>query len=524
VTEAFVAEFLAGFDDSRYPADFLQNYELMECLSSNEMGETLLVIDRRTGEYCVAKCYARRSLLSNSSESAVLKQLDHAGLPRFLDEYENEEMHCVVRTYVEGLPLDRYVQTNSLTRKQAIDIAVQLCEILAYLHGQMPPIIHRDIKPQNVIINEDGKITLIDFGISRIYNEASQEDTLCFGTRYYAAPEQYGYSQTDNRADIFSLGVLLYWLLTGKVDAQEAKKSLPDRRLAKIIARCTSFAPKDRFQSARQVMDALTGRTAARRGLLISGVCLLILLAVFFFLKTPVKAPAVLLHPDGNAAFKEPLKISQNDLDSITGLYIFGDKVAVSEEQFRTYNNSFANSEGKIVRGSIRSLDDLVQLKNLREIHISYQFISDLTPLSELTNLEIVDLHHNPIEDIAPLSRLKLLSRVVLFDTNVSDLTPLQDCYRLTSLDVGLTPIQSITALDGLESLQELSIRKAPLRSLDHIETHRMLEKIYLSETQLLDLAPLLELPRLQEIEVSENMRTAAEAVEDRVRFTIRYQ
>ncbi len=72
-----------------------------------------------------------------------------------------------------------------------------MCDILNYLHSQNPPIIHRDIKPQNVIVDERGRVTLIDFGISRMYDAGARADTLCFGTRHYAAPEQYGFAQTD---------------------------------------------------------------------------------------------------------------------------------------------------------------------------------------------------------------------------------------------------------------------------------------------------------------------------------------
>ncbi len=533
MTDALIEDFLAGFDDSRFPVEFLQSYELMECLSHNGIGETLLVRDRQTGAYYVAKCYSDKSLLSQTTENDLLKKLHHEGLPVFIGEYQNEEMLCVVRAFAPGKSLDRLAQESPFTRQQSIAIIVQLCEILIYLHGQTPPIIHRDIKPQNIIVNEQGKITLIDFGISRIYNETSKEDTLCLGTRHYAAPEQYGFSQTDCRSDIFSLGILLCWLLTGNVEVEQAPKAIADHRLANVITKCTAFAPKDRFKNAAQVRDALTGRTTRR--LILAFLCAsLILLAAFFYF---TNAEILNQQPVG-VIFQEPLieqavrlrlgkneaeVISEQDLLSINELYVFGDKAAANEETFKTYAESFVNNDGTVLRGSIRALDDLPKLKNLRALSLAYQNINDLAPLSELTFLVSLDLRHNPLGDVAPLSRIPSLSALSLFDTNVSDLTALSSCSHLSTLDIGYTQVKSIRALDGLDALQTLVIRKAPLQSLDHIETHPMLEKIYLSETQLLDLSPLLDLPRLQQVEVSENMRTAAEAVAEQAQFEIIY-
>jgi serine/threonine protein kinase len=130
----------------------------------------------------------------------------------------------VVRQYVRGVPLNRL--RERLTRDQAVAVAIQLCGVLRYLHEQTPPVIHRDIKPQNIILSDDGLATLIDFGISRYYDKNARSDTVCFGTQEFAPPEQYGFSQTDCRADIFSLGVLLGWMLTG----QTSDFVIPDKR------------------------------------------------------------------------------------------------------------------------------------------------------------------------------------------------------------------------------------------------------------------------------------------------------
>jgi serine/threonine protein kinase len=534
MTDPFIEQFLAGFDDSCYPEEFLKKYELIECLAHNEMGETLLVKDWQTGENYVAKCYPKDTLLPRTTESELLKTLHHEGLPAFVGEYQNEKVLCVVRKYAEGIPLDRLVEETPLSKQQSVSMAVQLCDILKYLHSQTPAVIHRDIKPQNIIVDERGKITLIDFGISRVYDESAQEDTVNFGTKHFAAPEQYGYAQTDCRSDIFSMGVLLGWMLTGKLDVAQAQKAITDLRLKTIVKKCTAFAPENRYKNATQVRNSLTGRTLRSR-MLVSFCALVMIAAILFYIQ-----PSILNNLRANRiSFREPLiedavrlslgkstddMLTEEDLMSVSEIYIYGNKAAANFEVYNQFGDSFVNKDGTIQRGDIKVLDDLKKLPNLTRVFLSYQNISDLTPLAELSHLESIDLRNNPIEDVSPLGNLVSLKVLTLFDTKVSDLTSLSSCSQLIVLDVGSSQIKSIAALDGLDSLRELVIRKAPLRTLDHIETHPMLEKIYLSETQLLDLAPLLKLPRLELVEVSESMRAEADAVADRALFLIVYQ
>lgn len=529
-------DFLMSFDDSRFPDDFLQTYEQMECLANNPAGETLLVKHRKTGVYLIVKCYTDLSLLSHTTESELLRELHHAGIPAFVEEYKNDEMICVVREYAQGIPLDKLAHEKTISEQDATNICVQLCDILSYIHGLTPPIIHRDIKPQNIIVGKDGTIKLIDFGISRIYNEAAQTDTVFFGTQEFAPPEQYGFSQTDTRSDIFSLGVLLCWLLTGKAEVKKVLGSIQNKRLAGIVKKCTAFAPKDRYVNAARIKDAITGRNVRRR--MIAYLCSFMTIAISVFL--------VLIFGRNLAAqqtsciiFEEPLieqavrlelsknddeKIFQEDLLSLTELYVFGDKAAANAEMYMAYSDHFVANDGTVLRGSIRSLNDVAKIKNIRQLHLAYQNINDLSPLSQLVSLECVELKHNPIQDVSPLSQLTSLYSLTLFDTNVSDLTNLSGCYRLTNVDVGYTQITSITALDGLDSLHTLAIRKAPLKTLDNVGSHPMLKQIYLSETHLLELIPLLDLPCLQLVEVSESMRKAAEAIAEEANFEIIYQ
>ena len=242
-------EFRASFD-SKYPAAFLEKYHVIECLSATEQGETLLVGEEGTQSYYIAKATASGG---ESAEAALLRTLSHPALPRVHDSFADGKTHILVREFIKGTPLDKAMQDRPFTQHETVDIGIQLCDVLSYLHTQTPPVIHRDVKPGNVILGSGGKVTLIDFGIARTYKADARKDTVFSGTNDFAPPEQYGFSQTDARADIFSLGMLLKYLLTrGELDGQ-----IHDRRLARVVSRCTAFAPRQRYASAASVKRAL---------------------------------------------------------------------------------------------------------------------------------------------------------------------------------------------------------------------------------------------------------------------------
>lgn len=241
-----------AYDEEPYPQGFRESYTIMECLADRNGIDTFLVQDHEERRY-IAKCYSKS--IWAIANNGILDGLEHQGLPHQVASFEDEHMRILVREYVEGTSLDRYAEDNDLTERQIVDICLKLCDILSYLHHRSEPIIHRDIKPQNVIVKPDGTIALIDFDIARVFNDENDTDTVFFGTRSYAPPEQYGFSQTDARADIYSLGVLLRFLLTGS--PRENKNVRVYRPLGKIIRTCTAFAPDERYSDVSLVARAL---------------------------------------------------------------------------------------------------------------------------------------------------------------------------------------------------------------------------------------------------------------------------
>lgn len=248
---------------------FDNKYKIERVLGKGGMGTVYLARNVKLGTLWAIK-QVNKNVGENVdllAEPNMLKKLNHPSLPRIFDIIEDEESIYIIEDYIEGDSLDKVIKdAGRFPEKTVVDWAKQLCEVLIYLHTQKPnPIIYRDMKPANIIVNSEGKVKLIDFGISREYKKGSDSDTTYIGTRGYAAPEQYGTSQTDARTDIYSLGVTLYHLITGKSPNEPPYEIKPVRQLDKklsrgieyIINKCTALDPQRRYQSVKQLLNDL---------------------------------------------------------------------------------------------------------------------------------------------------------------------------------------------------------------------------------------------------------------------------
>lgn len=206
----------------------------------------------------------KQSLLT---ETDLLKKLSHPNLPSIIDIIEQDENFLIVMDYIEGITLDKVISENGpRSQEDVVSWAIQLCDVLQYLHTREPSVIYRDMKPSNVMLKYDGSVVLIDFGTAREYKERAMGDTTCLGTQGYAAPEQFGgKGQTDARTDIYCLGATMYHLLTGHNPSEPPYEMYPithwDSSLSSglegIIQKCTQKNPADRYQSAQELMYAL---------------------------------------------------------------------------------------------------------------------------------------------------------------------------------------------------------------------------------------------------------------------------
>ena len=165
-------------------------------------------------------------------EVSVLSHLDHPNLPRLYEHFQDPGHWYLVMDFIAGETLEEYqskVPNRRLLLSEVLDIGLQLCRVLAYLHSQQPPIIFRDLKPANIMRNHTGQLYLIDFGIARYFKPGQTRDTVALGSPGYAAPEQYGKAQTTPRADIYSLGAVLHQLLTARDPSEAPFRFLPLR-------------------------------------------------------------------------------------------------------------------------------------------------------------------------------------------------------------------------------------------------------------------------------------------------------
>lgn len=198
------------------------------------------------------------------AEANILKRLQHPMLPRIVDIFEDAYSIYIVEDFVEGITLEDLLKRQGRVEEPlALQWFRELCGVLRYLHTQRPnPIIYRDMKPSNIMLQPDGSLKLIDFGIAREYKQASSGDTTYIGTKGYAAPEQFGRAQTDARTDIYALGVTMYHLLTGKSPYEPPYQFVPVRELdpslsrgiEHILNRCVQLEPADRYQSVDELL------------------------------------------------------------------------------------------------------------------------------------------------------------------------------------------------------------------------------------------------------------------------------
>lgn len=219
------------------------------------------------------------------NEAELLVELNHPNLPNVSDFFEEGNKAYLVMEFIEGKTLEK-VQEDAkgpLDERMVMGWALQLCNVLNYLHTRPRPIIFRDMKPSNVMVTADGEIKLIDFGIARIFKAAVTKDTTLLGSQGYAPLEQYGRGQSDARSDIYALGATLYDLLTNNLPADSPSRRInpqifvmPRQLNARIspateaiILKAMADDPKDRYQSAAEMYQAITASGIVTTGSMI---------------------------------------------------------------------------------------------------------------------------------------------------------------------------------------------------------------------------------------------------------------
>lgn len=220
-------------------------FESVRTLKESPRGSVRLIRHRAAGQRFILRRFTGngevyRKLLSYSCQN----------LPVIYEAVSQGEDNLVLEEFIEGDTLGFLLEGALFSPKETRKIIIQLCRALWVLHGLAA--VHRDIKPENVIL-KGSEAVLIDFDAARLHKPEAAADTQILGTTGFAAPEQYGLSQSDARADIYSLGILMNVMLTGKHPSKKMVKG----HLGRVVARCTQVNPEKRYRDVVHLMAAL---------------------------------------------------------------------------------------------------------------------------------------------------------------------------------------------------------------------------------------------------------------------------
>lgn len=493
IREQFLREYQAQvLDKLALPPGLREQYSPQACLKDGE--RQVYLVQDQAGRPAVLKLQPTGREDTLRQEYDLLWSLRHPQLPQPMAYLEWEGKEYLIREYVEGVSLYEQVTAQGpLSPDKVRTAALSLCQVLSYLHSQNPPIICRDVKPQNVVMDPTGRCHLIDLGTARRYRPEQQGDTVFLGTEVTAPPEQFGYQQTDQRSDLYSLGVLMRFLLTGSFDP--SKQDIAPNYLCRVIRRCTAFDPKNRYASVQAVYRALKyPRLGLMTGVAGGILCAVILLLLLWSPAGEAQVQSSLLEDALRQELRleggEPIPIER--LGEVEQLLVCGENL-MSTLQEHEEQAGFAHDryEVETPHGDINDsdLEILAQCTNLRVLILDYQQISDISPLAEL-----------------PLEYLSLTGN------QISDLSPLTGQTELRVLDLGENPVRSVEVLSQLTALREVTLEAAGITSLKDLEGSGI-QSLNVRSTWVTDFSPLESCPNLTCLILGELPSGAAETL-----------
>lgn len=522
------------------PPIIKENFLFDSLVKQQDEREVYFVSKKVEGQRCVLRITPIKSAENACAEAVLLQKLDHPSIPKLIGAWEYKGNSYLVREYFAGDDLAAYIRKRgTLGFDLLCDIALQLCDVLHYLHNQSPPVIHRDIKPENIILGGKNDVRLIDFGIARDMKAEAESDTRIAGTRLYMAPEQFGSEQTDCRADIYSLGIVMLYMAVGSADKKALQKDFPFPALAPIIRRCIRKDREQRFQNAKQLKKRILWMQGKKTRKLIASLLALLCMALSFaggYLlgkkqgfddgkEYIMSSPAKTLRPFTQEELGETLHFESEYLDlgvrnalnmlhkdkdapiyrytvhsGIHALSIYGthiphpslDEALVKKDIDRGNVNYFTESGLPIsARGDVRALNDIPSMYYLKKLALTSQNISDLTPLAGMKIQQLL-LCDNFIANLLPLKDMVMLQKLDISQNPITDLTPLSRLSSLKTLDISHTLTQDIAPLSGLKSLETLRLAYCDISDISALSDLTQLKQIDISHSRVTDLRPLL--------------------------------
>lgn len=509
------------------PEDMQEHWTVYECLKESEDSSTFLVKETATGILCVLKWGRNRQAEFLRNEMEIMEKMADrklSGIPKAYRIFEENGEVYLVREYIEGMSLAQMVlQKGGISEAEICRISRKICQTAEQFQNPDETMIHRDIKPENIVVTPGGEVVFIDFGTMRSYKKDGSRDTFVVGTRGTAAPEQYGYTQTDQRTDVYAIGQTMLYMVSESYEMNQLSECAVSRRMKKIIEKACSFEPDKRYGDAAQLRRAVEKCQANNRkkvykkagavfGLIAAGY----ILAIFSPDGTVIENKRIETAEQSAAeeqiqaeiTFREELieeavrkelglsktdKITASMLENVRKLRIVGKEILDDEDTFWGEGHHVDGKDSSFgsVRGNITDLSDLAQMVNLEELALCNQKIEDISGLKELP-LKKLYLSKNMITDFSVLLNLIDLDTLCIMENPAENLSVIGKCTGILRLNIqGM----NLTDIDFLKNL-----------SLDYLDMSNV-------EVENNIFEPLIEMKKLDTLCMCDVNEAAAETL-----------
>ena len=467
------------------PEDMQEHWTVYECLKESEDSSTFLVKETATGILCVLKWGRNRQAEFLRNEMEIMEKMADrklSGVPKAYRIFEENGEVYLVREYIEGMSLAQMVlQKGGISEAEICRISRKICQTAEQFQNPDEPMIHRDIKPENIVVTPGGEVVFIDFGTMRSYKKDGSRDTFVVGTRGTAAPEQYGYTQTDQRTDVYAIGQTMLYMVSESYEMNQLSECAVSRRMKKIIEKACSFEPDKRYGDAAQLRRAVEKCQANNRkkvykkagavfGLIAAGYILAIFspdgtvienkrieTAEQSAAEEQIQAEIIFREELIEEAVRKELGLSKTDkitasmLENVRKLRIVGKEILDDEDTFWGEGHHVDGKDSSFgsVRGNITDLSDLAQMVNLEELALCNQKIEDISGLKELP-LKKLYLSKNMITDFSVLLNLIDLDTLCIMENPAENLSVIGECTGILRLNIqGM----NLTDIDFLKNL-----------------------------------------------------------------------
>lgn len=467
------------------PEDMQEHWIVYECHQESEDSSTFLVKETATGILCVLKWGRNRQAEFLRNEMEIMKKMADrklSGIPKAYRIFEENGEVYLVREYIEGMSLAQMVlQKGGISEAEIYRISRKICQTAEQFQNPDEPMIHRDIKPENIVVTPGGEVVFIDFGTMRSYKKDGSRDTFVVGTRGTAAPEQYGYTQTDQRTDVYAIGQTMLYMVSESYEMNQLSECAVSRRMKRIIEKACSFEPDKRYGDAAQLRRAVEKCQANNRkkvyknagavfGLIAAGYILAILspdgtvienkrieTAEQSAAEEQIQAEITFREELIEEAVRKELGLSKTDkitasmLENVRKLRIVGKEILDDEDTFWGEGHHVDGKDSSFgsVRGNITDISDLAQMVNLEELALCNQKIEDISGLKELP-LKKLYLSKNMITDFSVLLDLIDLDTLCIMENPAENLSVIGECTGILRLNIQGMNLKDIDFLKNL--------------------------------------------------------------------------